>query len=64
MAEYEKKVRKILLAHGCEFIQHGKGDHDKWYSPITELPITVDGKIKSRHTANAILKRAGIDYKF
>lgn len=23
-----------------------------------------DSKIKSRHTANAIMKQAGIDYKF
>lgn len=26
--------------------------------------ITVDTKIKSRHTANAILKQSGIDFKF
>ena len=63
MAEYEKKVRKALSDNGCYFVKHGKGDHDTWYSPITKLPITVDGKIKSRHTANGILKRAGIDYK-
>ena len=41
-----------------------KGDHDIWYSPKTNLNITVDGKIKSRHTANAILKQSGIEYKF
>ena len=64
MAEYEKRVRKILAENGCIFKRHGKGDHDTWYSPITKLPITVDNKIKSRHTANGILKRAGIDYKF
>jgi hypothetical protein len=26
--------------------------------------FTVDGKIKSRHTANAVLKQAGIGKKF
>lgn len=26
--------------------------------------IHTDTKIKSRHTANAILKQSGIDYKF
>jgi hypothetical protein len=46
MAEYEKQVRKILTRHGCTFIRHGKGDHDIWYSPITKLPITVDGEMK------------------
>ena len=32
--------------------------------PITKLPITVDSKIVSRHTANGIMKRAGIDFHF
>lgn len=64
MAEYEKKVRKILSQYGCIFARRGKGDHDIWYSPITNCHVTVDTKIKSRHTANAILKQSGIDYKF
>lgn len=64
MAEYEKKVRKELLRHGCTFVRRGKGDHDIWFSPITNRYITVDGKIKSRHTANAIMKQGGINHKF
>lgn len=64
MAEYEKKVRDLLAKNGCSFIRHGKGDHDIWYSPITCRHVTIDTKIKSRHTANAILKQSGIDYKF
>jgi hypothetical protein len=27
---YAKRVKDILLAHGCEFVRHGKGDHDIW----------------------------------
>ena len=64
MADFEKKVRDILRQNGCLFVRHGKGDHDIWYSPITNRPVTVDSKIKSRFTANGILKEAGIDYKF
>lgn len=64
MAEYEKKVRKILRENGCSFLRRGKGDHDIWYSPITDRNVTVDTKIKSRHTANAILKQSGIQHKF
>lgn len=64
MAEYEKKVRQKLTENSCIFVRHGKGDHDIWFSPITNINFTVDGKIKSRFTANAIMKQAGIDFHF
>ena len=64
MAEYEKKVREILKQNGCYFERHGKGDHDIWYSPVTDRHVAVDGKIKSRFTANEILKQCGIEYRF
>jgi predicted RNA binding protein YcfA (HicA-like mRNA interferase family) len=59
MAEYEKKVREELSKNGWAFHHHGKGDHDVWAKG--ELKVTVDGKIYSRHTANGIMKRAGIN---
>ncbi|MDR2541916.1 MAG: type II toxin-antitoxin system HicA family toxin [Treponema sp.] len=64
MASYEKDVKAKLSQNGCYFTRHGKGDHDIWFSPITKLPITVDNKILSRHTANGIMKRAGIKWRF
>lgn len=64
MAEYEKQVRDVLKANGCTFVRRGKGDHDIWYSPITKRNVTVDGKIKSRFTANEIMKQAGIPKRF
>ena len=64
MAEYEKKVRDELKRNGCYFIRHGKGDHDIWFSPITNVHVTVDGEIKSRHTANEIMKQSGIKTRF
>ncbi len=64
MAEYEKQVRDILKKNRCTFVRHGRGDHDIWYSPISGKYFTVDGKIKSRHTANAIMKQSGISHRF
>ena len=64
MAEYEKKVRQILREFGCHFVRHGRGDHDIWYSPITDRNFTVDGEICIRHVANEIMKQAGIRYHF
>ena len=28
MAEYEKKVREIMKAHGCYFVCRDRGDYD------------------------------------
>ena len=64
MAEYEKRVRELLSQNQCTFVRRGKGDHDIWYSPISGKYFTVDGKIKSRHTANAIMKQSGLDRRF
>ena len=64
MAEYEKLVREKLKEFGCRYVRHGKGDHDIWYSPLTKRHVTVDGKIKSRYTANEIMKQSGIKYRF
>lgn len=64
MAEYEKKVRKLLKDYGCFLVRHGKGDHDVWFSPISGREVILTLEIKSRHLANKIMKQAGIPYKF
>ena len=64
MAEYEKLVREKLKEFGCQYVRHGKGDHDIWYNPLTKRHVTVDGRIKSRYTANEIMKQSGIKYRF
>jgi hypothetical protein len=56
MTDYAPDLKKSLEEAGCHFLRQGKGDHEIWYSPISKRPFTVDGKIKSRHTANAVLK--------
>ena len=64
MAEYETKVREKLKEHGSHFIRRGKGDHDIWFSPISNRTFPVDSVIKSRHMANLIMKQAGIRHHF
>ena len=63
MADYSKQVKDILKANGCKFLRYGKGDHERWYSPIINSNFTIDGKIKNRHSANKQLKDAGIKQK-
>ena len=54
----------MLRQAGCRFERQAKGDHELWYSPLTDTRFVVDGKIKSRHTANAVLKQAGLEKAF
>ena len=48
MADYGPKLRKLLRQNGCYLFRQGKGDHEFWYSPITDLKVSVDTKIKSQ----------------
>jgi len=64
MADFTKNLKKYLSEAGCTFERQGKGDHEIWYSPITAIKFVVDNAIKSRHTANAVLKQAGVPKKF
>lgn len=64
MSDFVPKIKELLRKYGCYLIRYGKGDHEIWYSPITDRNITVDSKVKSRHTANGIMKDAGINHHF
>jgi hypothetical protein len=57
---FTPELKERLTEAGCSFERQGKGDHEIWFSPISDQRFVVDGDIKSRHTANAILKQAGL----
>jgi hypothetical protein len=61
---FTPELKVILLEAGCSLERQGKGDHEIWYSPISEHRFVVDGTIRSRHTANAVLKQAGLPKLF
>jgi len=58
------EIVAALKAAGCSFRRAGKGDHEIWFSPLTGRTFTVDRGSLSRHTANAVMKQAGIDKRF
>jgi hypothetical protein len=64
MADYTKDLKRLLNEAGCAFERQGKGDHEIWLSPITKIRFVVDNHIRSRHTANAVLKQAGLPKQF
>ena len=55
-----KRVIKLFKKYKCEFVRQGKGDHQIWYSPITNRNISVDAGGKDKNTANSTLRDAGI----
>lgn len=63
MADFYSDVRSVLRDYGYVPKRQGKGSHEIWHHPISGKSFTVPAKIKSRHTANEILKQAGIDKK-
>jgi len=63
MANYTRSLKKLLRSNGCYLVRQAAGDHERWFSPITGRKFTVDGDVDNRHTANGILKEAGIKQK-
>jgi predicted RNA binding protein YcfA (HicA-like mRNA interferase family) len=63
VTDFGKLVRDKLSEARCAFLRRGKGDHDLWTTPDGKR-IVVPVRIKSRHTANGILKEAGLPKAF
>ena len=63
MNDFGKAVRDRLREAGGAFLRRGKGDHDVWKMTDGEQ-VVVPVRIKSRHTANGILKDAGLPKAF
>ncbi len=64
MAELYRDLVRILQANGCYRVRAGKGSHEIWFSPINNHHVTVPRSTKSRHTANDVLKQAGLPKAF
>lgn len=61
--DFYPNLAKLLRAAGCERMDGGKGSHEKWRSPINGATFIVP-RSKSRHTANEVLKQAGLPKAF
>jgi predicted RNA binding protein YcfA (HicA-like mRNA interferase family) len=61
-ATFDKELIDILQANGCRFVRQGR--HAIWYSPVSNCNFLVPNGIKSRHTANEVLKQAGLPKAF
>lgn len=64
MGEIGPELKRILRRAGFVLLRQGKGDHEIWHHPETRVLLTIDVGVKSRHTANAILKKAKLPKAF
>jgi len=62
--QFDRPVRTLLTDAGCVLVRQGRGSHEIWRSPITGRNFPVPVGIASRHTANAILRQAGLPKAF
>jgi len=54
MESFTLQLKRLLLAAGCEFVRHGKGDHEIWRSPVTRVHFVVRAlaKMMGRNYSN------------
>jgi predicted RNA binding protein YcfA (HicA-like mRNA interferase family) len=62
MNGYYELVIEQLSKFGFSLVRSGKGSHEVWSNG--GRPVIVSKNCYSRHTANSIMKDAGIKYKF
>lgn len=62
--QFDRPLRDLLRAAGCIMVRQGKGSHEIWRSPVIGRNFAVPIGIPSRHTANAILRQAGLKKAF
>lgn len=64
MTDFSPLLKKMLKQAGCYKVRSGKGDHEIWYSPLSDTNFPMDSDIRSKHTANGVLKQAGLPKGF
>ncbi|MDE3177799.1 MAG: type II toxin-antitoxin system HicA family toxin [Pseudomonadota bacterium] len=62
--QFDNPLRALLTEAGCTMVRQGRGSHEIWRSPLTGRSFAVPVGIPSRHTANAILRQAGLPKAF
>jgi predicted RNA binding protein YcfA (HicA-like mRNA interferase family) len=61
--DFYRELARLLTAAGWVQTAGGKGNHEKWIEPKTGRVVIVP-RSKSRHTANEVLKQAGLPKAF
>jgi predicted RNA binding protein YcfA (HicA-like mRNA interferase family) len=61
--DFYEALAQALSKAGWSRVQNAKGSHEKWRHPDVAHAVIVP-RTKSRHTANSVLKQAGLPKAF
>ncbi len=61
--DFYPELTALLYAAGWRRMDKAKGSHEKWRHPDVGHAVIVP-RSKSRHTANTVLKQAGLPKAF
>jgi len=61
--DFYRDFTHLLREAGWTLADGGKGSHEKWRHPVTGKTVIVP-RSKSRHTANEVLRQAGLPKAF
>lgn len=61
--DFYRDLAKLLSEAGWAPTEGGKGSHEKWRHAATGRTVIVP-RSKSRHTANEVLRQAGLPKAF
>jgi predicted RNA binding protein YcfA (HicA-like mRNA interferase family) len=61
--DYYREITRILIDAGWKRTDGGKGSHEKWRHAASGRTVIVP-RSKSRHTANEVLRQAGLSKEF
>lgn len=61
--DFYPDIVRVLAEAGWERVPGGKGSHEKWRESGGDRTVVVS-RTKSRHTANEVLKQAGLPKAF
>ena len=60
MSKLYRDLARKLRAARWRFERQARGDHEIWSHPDHPRRLTIDKGLTKRHTANAVLKQAGL----
>jgi hypothetical protein len=62
--QFDRALRDLLRAAGCNFLRQGRGSHEIWYSPITKRNFAFRPAFQAAIPPMPSLRQAGLPKSF